>query len=71
MNRNSERTNPTRQNLGLATLGLGALLLLVVPVLFVVLAITGGSRDLLPGTFVILSATLGMALIAIGAALRD
>ena len=71
MSRNPERANPLRQNPSLAVLGLGGLLLLSVPVLLILLAISGGDGTSLPGTFVILSATLGMALVVIGAALRD
>lgn len=60
----------TRRSLSLFIIILGALLLLFVPSMLVFLAFARQGIEL-PGTLVILSATGGMALVAIGAALRD
>ncbi|MDQ6695782.1 MAG: hypothetical protein M3014_15460 [Chloroflexota bacterium] len=60
----------SRRILSLAVMLLGILLLLLVPTILLVRAITQ-SKDILPGTLVILSVTGGMALIIIAAALRD
>jgi hypothetical protein len=61
----------TRRTASVAVMVVGAILLLIVPLLLVALAFGGTRRADLPGTLVILSATAGMALIAVGAALRD
>ncbi len=61
----------TRRLLSLIFMALGAILLLLVPTMLVVLAFAQ-TRDVdLSGTVVILSAVGGMALVVIGAALRD
>ena len=57
--------------LSLGIIALGVLLLLSVPVLLLVLAFAQVKDASPPGTLVILSATAGMALIAVGVALRD
>ena len=52
-------------------MALGAILLLLVPTMLVVLAFTRATDVRLSGTVVILSAVGGMALVVVGAALRD
>jgi len=49
----------------------GVLLLLIMPLMLFFFAITSNKDAELPGTLVILSSAGGMALIVIGAALRD
>lgn len=57
--------------LSLVIMGVGALLLLIVPALMFVLAL-GQTKDFhLPGTLLILSVVSGMALVIVGAALHD
>ncbi len=60
----------SRRVLSRAVMLLGILLLLLVPSILLLRAFTQ-SKDLLPGTLVILSVTGGMALVIIGAALGD
>jgi hypothetical protein len=50
---------------------LGALLLLSIPGVIVVLAFARATDAAIPGTWLILSATAGMALVGVGAALYD
>jgi hypothetical protein len=64
-------SNSNRNTLGLAVMVAGALILSVVPLLLLVLALGGTETFQLPGTLVILSAAGGMALVLIGAVLRD
>jgi hypothetical protein len=52
-------------------MALGALFLLIVPTLLFVLALGQTKSFHLPGTVLILSVVAGMALVIIGAALRD
>jgi hypothetical protein len=52
-------------------MGLGALLLLAMPLILVLFALTGTRDAHIPGTLVILSASGGMALIVAGAVIRD
>jgi hypothetical protein len=52
-------------------MGLGALLLLVVPVSLFVFALAQSKTFQIPGTLLILTVVSGMALIVIGAALHD
>jgi len=61
----------TRRILSMAAIILGALLLLVMPLTLIFLAVTSKEDAQLPGTLVIVSATGGMMLLAIGAVLRD
>ena len=49
----------------------GALLLMVMPAVLFFYSIGGTTQAHLPGTLVILSSVGGMALVVIGAALRD
>ncbi|MBF6613193.1 MAG: hypothetical protein IVW55_08700 [Chloroflexi bacterium] len=60
-----------RRTLSLVVIVLGALLLLSLPVVLVVLAFGQEQNVRLPGTLVIISAAGGMALLVIGAALRE
>lgn len=60
-----------RRTLSLVVIVLGALLLLSLPVVLVVLAFGQAQNVRLPGTLVIISAAGGMALLVIGAALRE
>lgn len=69
--RNGMPRRSRRARLSLAVMALGALLLLLVPMLLVALAFAQVRDVELPGTLVILSATGGMALIVIGAALWE
>jgi hypothetical protein len=57
--------------LSLIVIVVGAILLLIVPVFLFVLALGGTKTFHLPGTVLILSVVSGMALVVIGAALRD
>lgn len=60
-----------RRTLSLGLMIAGAVLLAVVPLILVVLSFAGTRTLSLPGTYVILSAVAGMALVVSGAALRD
>ena len=60
-----------RNLLSLLVMGLGALLLLIVPLVLFVLAVGQTKTFQIPGTLLILSVVSGMALIIIGAALHD
>ena len=60
-----------RNMLSRLVMGVGALLLLVVPAILFVLAISHTKDFHLPGTLLILSVVSGMALVGIGAALHD
>ncbi|HYO49105.1 MAG TPA: hypothetical protein VEW94_04570 [Chloroflexia bacterium] len=59
-----------RRTLSLLVMALGALVLLSMPLAFAFFAFSG-ERTQIQGIFVIASATVGMALVVIGAALRD
>ena len=61
----------TRRLLSLIAMVLGALLLLVMPAILFGYAVSGNKDVELPGTLVILTSTGGIALIVIGAALRE
>ncbi|MFL5731633.1 MAG: hypothetical protein ACJ78Q_00410 [Chloroflexia bacterium] len=61
----------TRRILSMAAIVVGALLLLVMPGILLFYAVTGNKNAELPGTIVILTATGGIGLIIIGAALRE
>jgi hypothetical protein len=68
-NRTARRSS--RKTLALGIIIAGIILLVAVPLLLVSLSL-GGTRTIdLPGTAVILSAVVGMALVVVGAALRD
>jgi len=64
-------SGPNRNILSLIIMGLGALLLLIVPLLLFVFALAQSKTFQLPGTLMILSVVSGMALVVIGAALHD
>ena len=71
MSENRGARSSSRNALSLGIIVAGVILLAAVPLLLVVLSF-GGTRTLdLPGTAVILTATAGMALVVIGAAMRD
>ena len=61
----------TRRLLSLIAMVLGALLLLVMPAILFGYAVSGNKDVELPGTLVMLTSTGGIALIVIGAALRE
>ena len=61
----------TRRLLSLIAMVVGALLLLVMPAILFGYAVSGNKDVELPGTLVILTSTGGIALIVIGAALRE
>ena len=61
----------TRRLLSVISMVVGALLLLVMPAILFGYAVTGNKDVELPGTLVILTATGGIALLVIGAALRE
>ena len=69
----SDRTSgsSTRGILSLVAIALGILMLLVMPATLLYFAVTNTPDAHIPGTLVILTSTGGMALIIIGAALRD
>lgn len=60
-----------RRSLSLAVIAAGVLLLLTTPAWFLLYALSGSERADIPGTFVIVTAAGGMALVIIGAAIRD
>jgi hypothetical protein len=64
-------SGPNRNILSLIAMALGALLLLIVPVLLFVFALAQSKTFQIPGTLLILSVVSGMALVIIGAALHD
>ena len=70
-NRAPRGSSSTRRMLSLIVMVAGALLLLVMPAILFGYAASGNKDVELPGTLVILTATGGIALIVIGAALRD
>ena len=61
----------TRSTISTVLIVSGVLLLLIMPLMLFFFAITSNKDAELPGTLVILSSAGGMALIVIGAALRD
>ncbi len=61
----------TGRALGLGLMGVGALLLLAVPVYLLALAFGGNTGAQLAGTWLILTVVAGMTLVALGATLRD
>ena len=61
----------SRRGLALAAVGLGAMLLLLVPLYLVFNALSGNTHATVEGTWLILSVVTGMALVAVGAALGD
>jgi hypothetical protein len=60
-----------RNMISLVLIGLGILLLLLVPLYLVVLAFAGARNVDLHGTLVILSVVIGMALVVVGSAIRE
>jgi hypothetical protein len=66
-----EPRGSTRRLLSLIAMVVGALLLLVMPAILFGYAVSGNKDVELPGTLVILTSTGGIALIVIGAALRE
>lgn len=64
-------TGSPRRLISLVLVVLGALLLLFMPVWLLFLAVTNTPNPHIPGTLVILTATGGMALVAIGALVRE
>ncbi len=63
-------TRTRRRTISLLLIGVGVLLLLSVPAVLVALAFADAQGTQLPGVLLILSATIGMALVAVGAAVR-
>jgi hypothetical protein len=63
--------NSTRRILSWLAIALGIAMLLVMPVTLLYFAVNNTQNAEIPGTIVILTATGGMALIIIGAALRE
>jgi hypothetical protein len=63
--------NSTRRMLSLISMVAGALLLLLMPLAYFVTALGDSTNVNLPGTLLIVSATAGMALLGLGAALRE
>jgi hypothetical protein len=61
----------TRRLLALVAMVVGALLLLLMPAALLYFAVTDAQDAHLPGTLVIVSATGGMALLALGALIRE
>ena len=61
----------SRRRFSMALMFAGAFLMLSVPAAFVVLAFAGATGTSIPGTLLILSATAGMGLVGLGAALYD
>jgi hypothetical protein len=68
-NRSARRSS--RNALSLGIIVAGVILLAAVPLLLVVLSFSGTRTIDLPGTAVIVSATIGMALVVVGSAMRD
>ena len=67
----SASSRSSRRKLSLALMLTGALLMLSMPAAFVVLAFAGATDTSIPGTLLILSATVGMGFVGMGAALYD
>jgi len=63
--------NTTRRMLSLISLVAGALLLLLMPLAYFVTALGDSTSVDFPGTLLIVTATAGMALLGLGAALRE
>lgn len=61
----------SRRVISLAAIGLGAILLLLVPVYLLSNAVSGNTSATLEGTWLIISVVSGMALIAVGASVGD
>lgn len=61
----------SRNTLSLVLILAGALLLVLVPLLFVFLSFAGDRNVHVPGTLIILSVVSGMALVVLGAAVRS
>ena len=57
--------------MSLGIIGVGAVLLLLVPIYVLVNALSGNTTAGIEGTWLIVSVVTGMALVAVGAALRD
>ncbi|MEO8286347.1 MAG: hypothetical protein ABI670_07895 [Chloroflexota bacterium] len=64
-------SSSNRNTLSIAVMAVGALLLLIVPLLMFVLSLGHTANFHLPGTLLILSVTAGMACVVMGAALHD
>jgi hypothetical protein len=65
------RRGSTRSILSISLLGIGVLLLLLVPGILLALAFARTEDAELPGTLVIISAVGGMAFVVAGVALRE
>ncbi|HET6314580.1 MAG TPA: hypothetical protein VFH60_12165 [Chloroflexia bacterium] len=61
----------SRRAISWVVVGVGAILLLLVPFYLVFNAVAGSTQVTVGGTWLILSAVVGMGLIAAGAALAD
>ncbi|HEX8221237.1 MAG TPA: hypothetical protein VF914_18750 [Chloroflexia bacterium] len=61
----------SRRAITWAAVGVGAILLLLVPLYLVFNAVSGNARATVEGTWLILSVVTGMGLVAAGAALAD
>jgi hypothetical protein len=58
-------------SIAIAIIGLGAVLLLLVPLYLLFNSLSGSANAPLEGTWLIISVVSGMALVAVGAALGD
>ncbi|HET6312573.1 MAG TPA: hypothetical protein VFH60_01955 [Chloroflexia bacterium] len=61
----------SRRAISWAAVGVGAILLLLVPLYLVFNAVSGSTQVTVGGTWLILSVVAGMGLVAAGAALAD
>ncbi|MDQ3706264.1 MAG: hypothetical protein M3437_13830 [Chloroflexota bacterium] len=61
----------SRRPISIATIGAGAVLLLLVPIYVLFNSMSGNTNAPLEGTWLIISVVSGMALVAVGAALGD
>jgi hypothetical protein len=61
----------SRRMLSMAAIGVGAILLLLVPLYMLFNSFSGNTTAPVEGTWLILSVVSGMALVAVGAALGD
>lgn len=61
----------SRRIIAIAAIGIGAILLLLVPLYLLFNSISGNTNAELEGTWLIISVVSGMAFVAVGAALKD
>ena len=71
MNEDRGARRSMQATLSLAAFILGAAFLAVMPLVYLFLAFSGARNVDIPGTLIILTSTIGMILVVIGASLRE